>query len=95
MNRLAFQLPRMMSLDSPLGNDESVSVSVAKKDVVGFPIGRGSGIVKERGIKENEVCRMELIVLNEKWVNRKKMEMSRGIGDSEGTVQNEKSRRAT
>jgi hypothetical protein len=38
---------------------------------------------------------MGLIVLNEKWVNRKKMEMSRGIGYSEGTVQNEKSRRAT
>ena len=38
MNWLAFQLPRMMSLDSPSGNDESVGVSVAKNDVVGFSI---------------------------------------------------------
>jgi hypothetical protein len=95
MNWLAFQLPRMTSLDSQSGNDESVSVSVAKTDVIGFPIGRGRGIVKEGCIKENEECRMGLIVLNEKWVNRKKMEMSRGIGYSEGTVQNEKSRGAT
>jgi hypothetical protein len=72
-----------------------VSVSVAKTDVVGFPIGRGSGIVKEWSIKENEVDRIGLIVLNEKWVNSKKMKMSRGIVYSEGTVQNEKSRRAT
>ena len=72
-----------------------VSVSVAKTDVVGFPIGRGSGIVKERGIKENQVCRIRLIVLNEKCVNSKKKKMSRGIARSEGTVQNEKRRRAT
>jgi hypothetical protein len=36
-----------------------------------------------------------LIVLKEKWVNSKKKKMSRGIGNSEGTVQNEKRRRAT
>jgi hypothetical protein len=42
----------------PTENDEFVGVLVAKKDVVGFPIGSGSGIVKERCIKENEVCRM-------------------------------------
>jgi hypothetical protein len=72
-----------------------VSVSVAKTDVVGFPIGRGSGIVKERGIKENEGYRIGLIVLNEKCVNSKKKKMSRGIARSEGTVQNEKRRRAT
>jgi hypothetical protein len=36
MNWLAFQLPRMMSLDSPSGNDESVSVSVAKKMSLDF-----------------------------------------------------------
>jgi hypothetical protein len=35
-------------------DDELVSVSVAKTDVLGFPIGRGSGIVKESCIKENE-----------------------------------------
>jgi hypothetical protein len=35
-------------------DDELVSVSVAKTDVLGFPIGRGSGIVKEWWIKENE-----------------------------------------
>ena len=35
-------------------DDELVSVSVAKTDVLGFPIGRGSGIVKEWCIKENE-----------------------------------------
>jgi hypothetical protein len=72
-----------------------VSVSVAKTDVVGFPIGRGSGIVKERSIKENEVYRIGLIVLNEKCVNSKKKKMSRGIARSEGTVQNEKRRRET
>jgi hypothetical protein len=72
-----------------------VSVSVAKTDVVGFPIGRGSGIVKERGIKEYEGYRIGLIVLNEKCVNSKKKKMSRGIARSEGTVQNEKRRRAT
>ena len=72
-----------------------VSVSVAKIDVVGFPIGRGSGIVKERGIKENQGCRIGLMVLNEKCVNSKKKKMSRGIARSEGTVQNEKRRRAT
>jgi hypothetical protein len=48
-----------------------VSVSVAKTDVVGFPIGRGSGTVKEWSIKENEVDRIGLIVLEEKWVNSK------------------------
>jgi hypothetical protein len=95
MNWLVFQLPRMMSLDSPSGNDESVSVLVAKKDVVGFPIGSGSGIVKERCIKENEGCRMGMIVLKEKWVNSKKKKMSREIVNSEGTVQNGKRRRAT
>jgi hypothetical protein len=72
-----------------------VSVSVAKTDVVGFPIGRGSGIVKEWSIKENEVYRIGLIVLNEKCVNSKKKKMSRGIARSEGTVQNEKRRRET
>jgi hypothetical protein len=35
-------------------DDELVSVSVAKTDVLGFPIGRGSGIVKESCIKEND-----------------------------------------
>jgi hypothetical protein len=79
----------------PTENDELVSVSVAKTDVVGFPIGRGSGIVKERCIKENEVYRIGLIVLNEKCVNSKKKKMSRGIARSEGTVQNEKRRRET
>jgi hypothetical protein len=79
----------------PTENDELVSVSVAKTDVVGFPIGRGSGIVKERSIKENEGYRIGLIVLNEKWVNSKKKKMSRGIVSSEGTVQNENRRRAT
>jgi hypothetical protein len=39
-------------------NDEVVSVSVAKTDVVGSPIGRGSGIVKEKCIKENEKYRI-------------------------------------
>jgi hypothetical protein len=72
-----------------------VSVSVAKTDVIGFPIGRGSGIVKERGIKENQGCRIRLIVLKEKCVNSKKKKMSRGIARCEGTVQNEKRRRAT
>ena len=55
----------------PTENDELVSVSVAKTDVVGFPIGRGSGIVKEWSIKENEVDRIGGIVLNEKCVNSK------------------------
>jgi hypothetical protein len=36
-----------------------VSVSVAKTDVVGFPIGRGSGIVKEWSIKENEETELD------------------------------------
>jgi hypothetical protein len=36
-----------------------------------------------------------LIVLKEKCVNSKKKKMSRGIVNSEGTVQNEKRRRAT
>jgi hypothetical protein len=35
-----------------------------------------------------------VIVLNEKWVNNKKKKMSREIGNSEGTVQNENRRRA-
>ena len=43
-----------------------VGVSVAKTDVVGFPIGRGSGIVKEKCIKENKEDRIRVIVLNEK-----------------------------
>jgi hypothetical protein len=72
-----------------------VGVSVAKTDVVGFPIGRGSGIVKEWSIKENEGDRIGLIILNEKCVNSKKKKMSRGIARSEGTVQNEKRRRET
>jgi len=36
-----------------------------------------------------------VIVLNEKYVNSKKKKMSRGIVNSEGTVQNENKRRAT
>jgi hypothetical protein len=36
-----------------------------------------------------------LIVLNEKCVNSKKKKMRRGIENCEGTVQNEKRRRAT
>jgi hypothetical protein len=72
-----------------------VSVSVAKTDVVGFPIGRGSGTVITVCIKENERDRMGLIVLNEKWVNSKKKKMSRGIVNGEGTVQNENRRRET
>jgi hypothetical protein len=74
---------------------KSVSVSVAKTDVVGSPIERGSGIVKERCIKENERDQIRLIVLNEKCVNSKKKKMSRGIANCEGTVQNENRRRAT
>jgi hypothetical protein len=35
-------------------NDEGVSVSVAKTDVVDSPIGRGSGTVITVCIKENE-----------------------------------------
>jgi hypothetical protein len=50
----------------PTENDECVSVSVAKTNVVGFPIGRGSGIVKEKCIKENDEDRIRLIVLYEK-----------------------------
>ena len=72
-----------------------VRVSVAKTDVVGFPIGRGSGIVKERCIKENEGYRIGSIVLNEKCVNSKKKKMRRGIVSSEGTAENEYRRRAT
>jgi len=72
-----------------------VSVSVAKTDVVRFPIGRGSGIVKECSIKENEGDRIGLIVLNGKWLNSKKKKMSIGIGDGEGTMQNENRRRET
>ena len=49
-----------------------VSVSVAKTDVVGFPIERGSGTVIIGWIKENELDRIGLIVLNEKCVNSKK-----------------------
>ena len=79
----------------PIENDELVSVSVAKTDVVGFPIGRGSGIVKERGIKEYEGYQIGVIVLNEKCVNSKKNKMSRRIVSSEGTAQNENRRRAT
>ena len=74
----------------PTENDEVVSVSVAKTDVVGFLIGRGSGIIKERCIKEKERHRIGLIVLNEKWVNSKKKRMSRGIVSGEGTAQNDK-----
>jgi hypothetical protein len=79
----------------PTENDECVNVSVAKTDVVGFSIERGSGTVITVGIKENEGDRIWLIVLNEKWVNSKKKKMSRGIGSSEGTAQNENRRRAT
>jgi hypothetical protein len=38
----------------PTENDECVNVSVAKTDVVGFSIERGSGTVITGGIKENE-----------------------------------------
>ena len=72
-----------------------VSVSVAKTDVVGFPIERGSGTVIIGWIKENESDGIGLIVLNEKCVNSKKKKMSREIVNSEGTVQNEKRRRET
>jgi hypothetical protein len=41
------------------------------------------------------VDRIGLIVLKEKCVNSKKKKMSREIVNSEGTVQNEKRRRAT
>ena len=47
-------------------DDESVSVSVAKTDVVGSSIEWGSGIVKEKYIKENVMDRIGLIVLKEK-----------------------------
>ena len=79
----------------PTENDECVNVSAAKTDVVGFSIERGSGTVITGGIKENECDRIGLIILNEKCVNSKKKKMSRGIARSEGTVQNEKRRRAT
>jgi hypothetical protein len=79
----------------PTENDEFVSVSFSKTDVVGSPIERGSGIVKVCSIKENEADRIGLIVLNEKCVNSKKKKMSRGIENCEGTVQNENRRRAT
>ena len=78
----------------PAYDDESVSVSVAKTDVFGSPIERGSGTVITGGIKENECDRIWVIVLNEKWVNSKKKKMSRGIVSSEGTAQNENRRRA-
>jgi hypothetical protein len=45
--------------------------------------------------KRNEIYRIGLIVLYEKCVNCKKRKMSRGIGSSEGTAQNENRRRAT
>jgi hypothetical protein len=60
-----------------------------------LPLERGSGIVKEMCIKENAWNRIGLIVLKEKCVNSKKKKMSREIVNSEGTVQNEKRRRAT
>jgi hypothetical protein len=71
-----------------------VSVSVAKTDVVGFPIERGSGTVIIVCIKENECDRIRLMVLYKKWGNNKKKKMSRGIGSSEGTAENENRRRA-
>ncbi len=74
----------------PAYDDESVSISVAKTDVFGSPIERGSGTVITEWIKENEGDRIGLIVLNEKCVNSKKKKMSREILNSEGTVQNEK-----
>jgi hypothetical protein len=58
------------------------------------PSGRGSETVITGGIKENECDRIGLIALNKKWGNNKKKEMSRGIGCSEGTAQNENRRRA-
>jgi hypothetical protein len=76
----------------PTENDELVSVSVAKTDVVDSPSGRGSETVITGGIKENDYDRIELIVLNEKWGNNKKKEMSRGIVSSEGIAQNENRR---
>jgi hypothetical protein len=42
----------------PAYDDESVSVSVAKTDVFGSPIERGSGTVITSCIKENESDRM-------------------------------------
>ena len=79
----------------PTENDECVNVSVSKTDVVGFSIERGSGTVVTVGIKENEGDRIWLIVLNEKWVNSKKKNMSRDIVNGGGTVQNENRRRET
>jgi hypothetical protein len=61
-------------------DDELVSISVAKTDVLGFPIGRGSGIVKEWCIKENERDRIGLAVLNgkrTKQLERRKEKMLR------------------
>ena len=78
----------------PAYDDESVSVSVAKTDVFGSPIERGSGTVITECIKENDGDRIGLIVLNKKWGNNKKKKMSRGIGCSEETAQNENRRRA-
>ena len=78
----------------PTENDEFVSVSVTKTDVVGYPIERGSGIVKVCSIKENEADRIGLIILKEKWVMSKKKKMRRGRVSSEGTAQNENRRRA-
>jgi hypothetical protein len=49
-----------------IDDDELVSVSIAKTDVLRFPIGRGSEIVKELCMKENEVDRIGLAVLDEK-----------------------------
>jgi hypothetical protein len=72
-----------------------LAFQLPRTDVVGFLIGRGSGTVITGRIKENEVDRIGLMVLSEKWVNSKKKKMSRGIGSSEGTAQNENRRRAT
>ena len=79
----------------PTENDECVNVSVAKTDVVGFSIERGSGTVITGGIKENECERIGVIVLNKKWGNNKKKKMSRGIVNGEGTMQNENRKRET
>jgi hypothetical protein len=47
-------------------DDEFVSISVAKTDVLGFPIGRGSGTVKVECIKEVERNGVGLVVPREK-----------------------------
>jgi hypothetical protein len=47
-------------------DDKLVSVSVAKTDVLGLPIGRGSGIVKVECIKEVEKNGVGLAVLDGK-----------------------------